>query len=150
MPIRAVQCAYDKSTRPIVERTWASGTQFRPSIKTRPRQRTSAELNAVLTVFSSPAGLSDEFASMTICNPPVTESRSAPLPEIRLPEWQRRSSAFGLEFGQINPRQCRIQMVIQMPVVIQPDQIKNPPGADIPCALLHVPDGPIMVDVLKR
>src|SRR5258708_3366177 len=98
------------------------GMQFKPSRARRPVQGTSAEATAALIDFNS-AALSDEFASMTIGDTFGRETRPLPLPEICLPKRDRRWGGFGLHPGQINPRHRGIQVVIEMPVMIEPNQI---------------------------
>jgi hypothetical protein len=40
--------------------------------------------------------------------------------------------------------------MIQMPMVIEPDQIKHAPSSEIPRPLLDIADRTVMVDVLER
>src|SRR5579863_7585525 len=122
--------------------------KFSASIKNRPLHRSSASACA-LNAFRTLAVLSDEFAGMTIGDMFRGKAWPAPLPEISGPEGKGRLGALGLQFRQVNPRDGRVEMMVQMPVMIEPDQIKHAPRPHVPRALLHIANRPVVMNVLQ-
>ena len=79
----------------------------------------------------------------------AAEAWAAPLRKIGPPERNRRGSGFRLEFRKINPGHRWIQMMIEVPMMIEPDEIKKAPGPHVQSTLMDVANCSVVMQILE-
>src|SRR5688572_15411084 len=93
----------------------ASGIKFNASIRTRPGQAISF---ATATSLAGSGALFDDSASMAIGNSNGGELWAAPHAQIRFPKRDGRAVLAGRKFRQVNPGDGRVEMMVQVPLVV--------------------------------
>src|SRR5471030_874425 len=92
--------------------------------------------------------LFNDLTCIKIFNSFRGEFRPSPLAKVG----PQKAGAFGFRplfnLGQVNPWHCGVHVVVQMPIMVEPEPIDEKEGTEIACALLDVPNRPKMMRVL--
>ncbi len=76
------------------------------------------------------------------------EPGAAPHAQIGAPEGLGRGVRAG-EPGEVRPRHGRVEVMVEVPVMMQPEQVEGAPDADVDCAAVDIARGAVVVDVLE-
>src|SRR2546422_3220775 len=95
------------------------------------------------------AWLVDDPAGIAVLHSLRRKSGAAPLAQIGREQVSTRLVPVRHE-GQVYPRQCRLHVVVQVPIVIEPDEVEQMKGLQVHRAFLDVAHGAVVVRVLHR
>ena len=89
-------------------------------------------------------GLSDDFSGIAVFDSFFGECGAAPHAEVAAEDSAAgflSVFAGGLDLGEVDPGDGGLDVVVEVPVVVEPKAIDQAPGAEVPRAEFYVADG---------
>ena len=138
MASRAGHAAGNKTAVAATAVRWTRGRALRRTINNR---RNFDILNRCL--------LTDDFSGVAVFDALVGEFGATPHAEVGAEDFSTRLLSPGLDLREIDPGDGGLGVVVEVPIVVEPEAVDEPPGAEVPGAESDIAHGAEVVDVLE-